>query len=79
MLNAHFQRDTAVQEVDPAMPIQALHAVSASTHMADGAGTLAQNVSQGGVGGSFCPGNPRTEASRCIPSEVAFQHLRGCG
>lgn len=47
--------------------------------MADGAGTSAQNVSQAGVGGSFCLGNPRTEASRCIPSEVAFQSLRVCG
>lgn len=74
-----FQPDTAVQEADPAVLIQAPHADTASIHMAGRAGTLAQNVSLAGVGGSFCPGNPHTEASRCIPSEVAFQCWRVCG
>lgn len=74
-----FQPDTAVQEADPAVLIQAMHADAASIQMAGGAGTTAQNVSQAGVGGSFCPGNPRTQASRCIPSEVAFQSSRVCG
>lgn len=73
-----FQPNTAVQEADPAVLIQALHADTASIHIAGGAGTSAQNVSQAGAGGSFCPGNPRTETSRCIPSEVAFQRLRVC-